>query len=368
MVGTKYKYFGVTDDPEAFYDLDFDQGKQLQSFQIDVEYEPDLKIYRVPYYNTEDYQWKRPAMVTDSAPLPPEVVFYPLAGKKNKVTLALNTSIGRRKMEPTFLSSEESANFGNSPSLQKHASKHGDGLYGYGHAIYNYNPQAQTNPWFRPWHTVGDLFADKSQNDPSREFIYSSDDTGGTFEIYRMDEKPGFYTDFEPLSKTLVAKMDSKKQSAFTDESIQPNRKYYYTCRLRDPHGNLSNPTPVYEVELIDTGLGVYPSIKTVELKGLKKVETEPTSPFRRFLLIRPNYIQDLIEGITPSGEPIEEAFPNAIIGSNAIGIGQAETSVFNKKFKARITSRRTGRKLDFNFKVKTSATKLIVEESKEKC
>ena len=139
----------------------------------------------------------------------------------------------------------------------------------------------------------------------------------------------------------------------------------YY--RVKDPHGNVSNPTVVHEIELLDTGNGVYPSVKTFELPTMEKAKTKPNKSFKKYILIRPNYLQDSVVDVGPkTGIPLEEMWPTAQEGSQNLKIGLLDKTIFSRKFKVRITSKRTGKKIDINFDAKS-----VERESKsneEKC
>ncbi len=46
-----------------------------------------------------------------------------------------------------------------------------------------------------------------------------------------------------------------------------PNKKYYYTFKTIDYHGNISNPSPVYEVEIVDDNGASYFLMNTVNFE-----------------------------------------------------------------------------------------------------
>lgn len=47
---------------------------------------------------------------------------------------------------------------------------------------------------------------------------------------------------------------------------ISSNKKYYYTFRMVDVHGHVSNPTEIYEIELVNDEGSVYLNKRIVEL------------------------------------------------------------------------------------------------------
>ena len=101
-------------------------------------------------------------------------------------------------------------------------------------------------------------------------------------------------------------------------DSIQPNRDYYYIFRFTDIHGKFSNPTDIYKVKMVHTpDSQPYLLLELIDIKTLQNVDNM-------------NYASVPVSLGDPSG-----------------------TSVFGKKFKLRITSKNTGRKIDINMTVK---------------
>ena len=77
-------------------------------------------------------------------------------------------------------------------------------------------------------------------------------------------------------------------------------------------------------------------------------VKTEKT--FKRYFQINPNLIQSLID--------YEKTFPDndttSALKATSVSVGRADTPVWDKRFKLRITSKNSGKKFDINFTCKT--------------
>jgi hypothetical protein len=149
------------------------------------------------------------------------------------------------------------------------------------------------------------------------------------YEIYRTTKVPFSYRDFEGnLLHTLGD--GETEETAFID-TLVPNTKYYYTFRTVDiSTGYFSNPTPVYEITMVKDSDIYYPIINIYEFKDIENSLSEdqffkmdagtvPYREFRKFLQIKQN---------------------NLSIGKEG------------KEFKIRVTSKKTNRKIDINFKL----------------
>ena len=93
--------------------------------------------------------------------------------------------------------------------------------------------------------------------------------------------------------------------AAFRDD-IKPNRKYYYMFRVVDVHGHVSNPSPIFEVEMVDDGGTVYliQSIVELEEPDIKEVGKS----LKKYLQIKPTFQQSLLN-VPPSNKPVPSAF-----------------------------------------------------------
>ena len=116
------------------------------------------------------------------------------------------------------------------------------------------------------------------------------------------------------------------------EEEILPNTKYYYTFRAIDSHGHISNPTPVYEVELIDEKGAVKPIIRLYEMK---KIEPKTNiKSCQKYIYLKPS-LRQLYFADDPE---INSIFTD---------------EVKYKKYKMRLTSKGSGKKIDINFQFK---------------
>ena len=118
----------------------------------------------------------------------------------------------------------------------------------------------------------------------------------------------------------------------FFEEQVLPNTKYYYTFRAIDDHGHVSNPTPVYEVELIDEKGAVKPIIRLFD-KTPPKNKTN-TKACQKYIYLKPA-LQQLYFSDDPS---IDGVFSSADK---------------KKRYKMRLTSKGSGKKIDINFSFK---------------
>ena len=253
-------------------------------------------------------------IIMDSPPVPPEAQIIPYRADKHNLLINLNTAIGDYLLHPVALSEVETAA------------------------------------------TLKIREAQKLNNtEPVR---YKNDDSvgeGGFFEIFRTTTHPKAWSDFEgnpperiALNRDFGAKI-SASSASFRDR-IKPNQKYYYMFRMHDAHGHVSNPTDMYEVELV-YDRGTVHFLKRVV--GFAHPEPRlPSKPMRRLIEIKPAYLQQFAD--------ISEEFDSAL-DVNDVKMGEP-VSPWGKRYKLRFVSKKTGKKIDLNIALKIKVEKGLPE------
>ena len=191
---------------------------------------------------------------------------------------------------------------------------------------------------------------------------YSSDDYPSFFQVYRMEKAPRKYTDFKNHLRKTVSTDVSKETAqsaasvAYVDQ-IKSNKKYYYMFRSIDIHNKVGAPSPIYEVEMVNDKGAFYPIMRLYNMETTPDVVQRKMG--RRFIQVIPNIEQTLINE-DKSG--FEEH--NSAKELTSLTYGYSDQSIWNKKFKVRLTSTKTGKKVDINLRFKTKRVKTDLEES----
>ena len=167
-------------------------------------------------------------------------------------------------------------------------------------------------------------------------------------EIYRIEQKPNSMSDFDGnLYKTVSMKIPDEHQTFRTltiADKVQPNKKYFYFFRVLNEAQNFGAGSNIIQAELVSDGgykfgnfeayfeneLGNAPLSRTI--KGLKKL-----------LNVSPS-ISNLI--IDDSQADYSDLAKNQI---QNINFGSSEDVLWDKKYKIRLTSKKTGKKIDIN-------------------
>ena len=181
------------------------------------------------------------------------------------------------------------------------------------------------------------------------DLLFKSDDIPAFFEVFRLDMPPNSYSDFDGNKRATVSTLidDEEKiiRSRSTDyiDKLQPNIKYYYTFRTVDFHGNVSNPTFIYEIELVDDGGAIYPLVRLYELPIINNKVASKT--MKKMLQVYP-----ALEQVTPNLPANTVGFddPNDI-ALGEVALGNRDEAIWGKTFKIRLTSKKTGKKIDMN-------------------
>ena len=295
IVGTSYQYRNFNVLSPSGDEMMRQISNQAALFIVD--FEPSLQIARLPIFN-------QTVKILDNAPVFPDVSIVPFKGVTDRVIINLNGNMGTYELDPIVITDAD-ADF-----------------------IKNYRDARGL-----------------SSTDP---ILYESDDPVSEFEVYRTTDAPYSYADFSNnLLRTVSS--DVATSVSFIDD-ISPNTKYYYTFRSIDVHGNRSNPTEVYVIELVEYDGMIFFNQSIYEFGDVNYNNVKTSRSFKRYFQINPNLIQSLID--------YEKTFPDgdtsSALKATSVSVGRADTPVWDKRFKIRITSKNSGKKFDINFTCKT--------------
>ena len=193
------------------------------------------------------------------------------------------------------------------------------------------------------------LLADEARSFDG-QILYRSIEAMSGVQVYRTDTPPESYEDFKGnLFKTLSTDVDlASDLSAGAVAKIlkqRPNEKFYYMFRALGPHQETSNPSPVYEVELYSDNGVAYPITRLYEF-GQDSSKTT-TKTMKNLLRITPRITQALVN--EQASGLIDENGNTQAPSLSDIVLGLEDEILFGKKFKIRITSKKTGKKMDLN-------------------
>ena len=192
--------------------------------------------------------------------------------------------------------------------------------------------------------------------------IKSGKTSDGVYEIYRLEDPPESYRDFEGnllatvQSNTIYSNGEQSRNAMFTD-LIKHQKKYYYAFRVLTHRGNPSELSPVYVVEMYedaDETFLTFDLYQTPENKAF-----QPNSHMRKYIQITPNR-----EHLIPNSQELIDQFSSAqqAITGLVLGEKELEEKLFdykdkNQYIKLRLESKNSGRKMDLNlfFKRKTT-------------
>lgn len=188
--------------------------------------------------------------------------------------------------------------------------------------------------WTEGWNESRKYYLQNQKIDPNTvddNAVFFENRNIATVEVYfSKDKKP---TSLLELNK-IFTKVDVISEGLYALATIEPNTKYYFAIKSVSATGLQSYFSQVYEVELVDDGGTVFPLIKTIQFdeKEIRKDFIELTKKFR----IEPALLQ---QAPNPSTDNIGYLIPQL----------WADTNETKPQFKIRLTSKKTGKKVDFN-------------------
>tara|TARA_R110000824_G_scaffold164077_2_gene340078 strand:- start:2398 stop:5658 length:3261 start_codon:yes stop_codon:yes gene_type:complete len=336
VYGSKFQFRFVDEQLEDIlvYEDEGGTGYSPVYSKFGVETFPNPKIVEYPIFTTQQAEHPNepgppaygvsypPITIDQRPPTPPEMRITPYKGNYRQILLNFETGtgefIGKDAIPAITLSDEETAGAEREALYQM--------------KFLNYSLKA-----------------------PELEFSSEGGPDVHAIEVYRTDELPqspqsrqalyrGFgATPYRVLNMGIPSIPTPPEEEAkafdFVD-TINPNKKYYYTCRSRDTSGLRSNPSEIYEVELVYNDGIYYPIINLYQppLAPRRKLSRQ----FIRYLEIKPAEIQTHVE--THLDPETQELVSTR---------GLMTEAVEAKKFLVRITSQDTGRKFDINLSFK---------------
>ena len=302
-------------------------------FDMPYDIEPYLEIVRVPYYNTEpvnitvdELNYSR---VEDAPPLAPQVDIVPYKNVDNKILILMNNSIGSIEQYPKIIFKEDEKRFQDASLAQDKA--------------------------------------------PGTKLTFKSDDSQGIFELIQLQNLPKTYSDISKDRTIAIYEAKSlgdKKNDSFV-LNIRPNKDYYFIARFIDIHDKVSNPTDVYKIRMIhEEGTAPYLTMKVMDIGQESKNEHDEkftaTRNMQKYVLVQPNFLNSSLYMHETKFNEEGHGKGSALDSISGVYAGDSSSSerkllrdglVFGRKFKIRITSKQTGRKIDVNLTVKPPET-----------
>ena len=277
VLGTSYSYSNVQEDPE--------QGQITLTFVN----RPSLQFLDIPVL-TQDM------IVTDIPNPPPEVMFYNERGNRNQAILTLD--------QATIVENSSPDNY----------------------------PQYFANDYV----SQNKVFTQQEDTQIQFSTLYTSN----LYEIYRTNEKPKSYQDFENNLLTVVGQAGVEQTDNLFRDYIAPHKKYYYLIRTLTNFGIHSNPTRIYEVELIQDSDETY--LTYAEFKFEEIQNTSKHKMFKKFLQIKPSLPQLAFKNDQITDLSTTDNYGDTIVGTD-------QDLIWGRKFKIRVKSKKTGKLFDLN-------------------
>ena len=167
-------------------------------------------------------------------------------------------------------------------------------------------------------------------------------------QVYRISKMP---KEFEDFDNNLISTIDLKiKDSGFNlsyaifYDMIKTNHKYYYVFRVLNENLIPGHLSEIYEAELIDDGGYVYSNFDILFEEDLREdIFTNPSIPFKKLIQLQPNMSQISFNDNTVDYEDTAQG------QLDKMTLGNVDDLIWDRTFKIRLTSKKTGKKIDLN-------------------
>jgi len=304
------------------------------SFNFWAESKQSVKLIELPYADPKKVQ------VQEAPPVPPDINFVPYRNKDNQILITLNSGID--EYYDTYI-----------PIL----------------------PEDE------------ELITNNAIVNSKGQTYFKSEGDATSFEVFRISENqmpsgPSSYLDFGIPDLAKRVTLSRQYGSPTFIDDILPNTKYWYVFRTNDakhsvldPAPDFSNPTNVFELQIINNANAIYPILNIFDISFFNQQKTfmnkNTSKSMRKYLYLQPAFDQTIIntdveEGGTdfynPAMLPSMKNYVEKNLNENVANfkLGYTEESVFGNtdntttnKFKIRLISKNTGRKLDIYLQFK---------------
>ena len=183
------------------------------------------------------------------------------------------------------------------------------------------------------------------------EITWRSQSPPRYLEVFRTDIRPKSMRDFENnLVRTIdlrISDSDQNYADAIIGERVLTNKKYYYVLRFLNENRFPGHLSQIITAELIDDGGYIYSTFGVLsEEEYIKDIYSKPSINFKKLFQIQPNISQLELDA---SGANMKLSATNE---KNKVTVGPTGTDadpIWNQTFKIRMTSKKTGKKIDLN-------------------
>lgn len=221
--------------------------------------------------------------INDTPPLIPSISFTTYKNISNKILLNFNTTFGSIIDTPITILSSDAEKFTNLYSIQ-------------------------------------------NRTDSKLEF--NTTDPLKSIQMFILNQKPFSYNDYQSVTPVEIL-MNSSFAKSVTLQ-IQPNAKYYLMFRSVDIHDLISNPSLVYEVEIVENSGAIYPILNVVNFDTNKSYNTSKS--FKKYINVQPSLEYMMLT---------KNEDETVSLGKN--------NSLWDQKYKIRVTSKKSGKSFDVN-------------------
>ena len=297
----------VVDDDVNFIDNDLATGAQLNSpyqylcdFQVNLT--PSAKIVEVPLLTKE-------VTILDSPPSAPTVIPFYLQDDSRTIGFNVKLGIEINHKFPTTIGATEA-------------------------------------DYQQKFLTSYDLMSNE-------QFIIKNKSLPKNIQMLRLEPKPNSLGDFEISLTKIKDLMIPNHYQTYRDttiyDTIETNKKYFYLFRVLNEVGSPAFSSAVIQAELVSDGgykFAIFESYLEEELG--EKQFSKSFEEFKKLINIVPNINNFIVDQSTANlADKAESQIDNIKFGVPGNDL------VWNKTFKLRLTSKKTGKKIDINLTFK---------------